>query len=47
MHLNLFISKLKQPYKEDSSTLKDACEVLKVALAAQESAKKNKIIFIS
>ena len=47
MHLNLFISKLKQPYKEDSSTLKDACEVLKVALAAHESAKKNKIIFIS
>ena len=45
--MNLFIRKLKQPYKKDLSTLKDACEVLKVALAAHKSAKHNKNIFIS
>ena len=47
IHMNLFIRKLKQPYKKDLSTLKDACEVLKVALAAHKSAKQNKNIFIS
>lgn len=45
-HMKEYINKINMPFNEFSSNLRDGYEVLKIALAAHESASKKKNVYI-